>query len=111
MDIPAKEADIWNSIKNENMSASVAVKLLCEARDTGTRLSSRSLDLISIESETARTAYMNEMKDILYTQSTLITCMDTLKKDSDDVDGITLLVVGTESGRFLLRAHSVGQLC
>ena len=80
------------------MSAAAAVKRLCDARDTGTKLSARSVDLITLESEAARNAYVNEMKDILYTQSTLITCMDTLKKDSEDNDAITLLVVGTESG-------------
>ena len=64
----------------------------------GVKLSARSVDLITLESEAARAAYVNEMKDILYTQSTLITCMDTLNKDSEDFDSITLLVVGTESG-------------
>lgn len=100
MDIAQAESDIWNSIKSDNMNAATAVKRLCDARDTGIRLSARSVDLITLESEAARNAYVNEMKDILYTQSTLITCMDTLKKDSEDYDGITLLVVGTESGNF-----------
>jgi Bardet-Biedl syndrome 1 protein len=98
VDIHPREADIWNAVKSENMNATTAVKQLCEARDAGTRLSARSLDLIALESEAARTAYVNDMKDILYTQSTLITCMDTLKKDSEDYDSLTLLVVGTESG-------------
>lgn len=98
MDIPAREVEIWNSIKNDNINATAAVKQLCDARDAGTPLSARSLDLISLESEAARVAYVNEMKDILYTQNTLITCMDTLQKDSEDYDAITLLVVGTESG-------------
>lgn len=99
VDIAQAESDIWNSIKNENMNAATAVKRLCEARDSGTKLSARSVDLITLESETARNAYVSEMKDILYTQSTLVTCMDTLKKDSEDYDAITLLVVGTESGK------------
>jgi hypothetical protein len=98
VEIPAVEVDIWNSIKNDDLTASGAVKKLCEARDTGTRLSARSVDLITLESEAARIAYVAEMKDIMYTQSTLVTCMETLKKDSDDIDAITLLVVGTEAG-------------
>ena len=98
MDIARAEADIWSSIKNEGLSSVTAVKQLYETRDAGTKLSARSLDLLALESEAARTAYVNEMKDIIYTQSTLITCMDTLQKDSEDYDAITLLVVGTESG-------------
>jgi len=102
VDIPSAEVSIWDSIKSDSLSASAAVKKLCEARDAGVKLSARSVDLITLESEAARAAYVNEMKDILYTQSTLITCMDTLNKDSEDFDSITLLVVGTESGQIFV---------
>ena len=36
------------------------------------------------------------MKNVAYQQLTLITAMDTLKKDSDDLDALTMLVVGTD---------------
>ena len=36
------------------------------------------------------------MKNVLYQQLTLITAMETLKKDSDDMDALTLLVIGTK---------------
>ena len=34
------------------------------------------------------------MKNVTYQQLTLITSMETLKKDSDDADALTLLVIG-----------------
>ena len=35
------------------------------------------------------------MKNVAYQQLTLITSMEILKKDSDDLDALTLLVIGT----------------
>lgn len=102
VDIASAEVEIWNKIKNENLSPSTAIKKLCEARDKGTRLSARSLDLIALDSDEARADYVHDMKDVLFTQSTLITCMETLRKDSDDADSITLLVVGTEAGQLYI---------
>lgn len=43
----------------------------------------------------ARSNYIQEMKNVVYQQLTLITSMETLKKDSDDMDALTLLVIGT----------------
>lgn len=38
------------------------------------------------------------MKNLQLQQQTLITCMEVLKKDSDEPDSVSLLVVGTENG-------------
>mmetsp|Transcript_13797 Transcript_13797/g.22981 ORF Transcript_13797/g.22981 Transcript_13797/m.22981 type:complete len:603 (+) Transcript_13797:119-1927(+) len=99
VDISPVEEDIWSSIKTDSLTVATAVKRLVEARDSGVRLSARSMDLITLDSDAARAAYLADMKDIMYAQSTLITCMEVLKKDTEDGDGITLLVVGTEAGQ------------
>ena len=53
-------------------------------------------ELLSFDSDSlARSNYILEMKNVLYQQLTLITAMETLKKDSDDMDALTLLVIGT----------------
>lgn len=44
------------------------------------------------------------MKGVAYQQFTLITCMETLNKDKEDIDGVSLLVVGTEAGQILILA-------
>jgi Ciliary BBSome complex subunit 1 len=54
------------------------------------------LELLSMDSNSqARSNYIQEMKNVAYQQLTLITSMETLKKDSDDMDALTLLVIGT----------------
>lgn len=55
-----------------------------------------------MQSDSDRLSFVNEAKDIPYSQYTLITCMDVLKKDSEDHDAITLLIVGTEAGQLLV---------
>ena len=35
------------------------------------------------------------MKHVALTQHTLITCMEVIKKNSDDIDAVGMLVVGT----------------
>jgi Bardet-Biedl syndrome 1 protein len=81
------------------MDASKAVELFQTARDNGVSLSPRSLDFMVLDNDDDRVAYMNEFKDVpINSQSTVITCMDLIKKDSENADAITLLIVGTESG-------------
>ena len=54
------------------------------------------LELLSMDSNSqAISNYIQEMKNVAYQQLTLITSMETLKKDSDDMDALTLLVIGT----------------
>lgn len=79
------------------MTTSAAIKRLSELRDNGTTLSSRSSELLSLESEMARSEFIDEVKDVTFVQQTVITCMDTVKKDSEEADALSMLVVGTES--------------
>jgi Bardet-Biedl syndrome 1 protein len=84
------------------MTPATAIARLIEARDTGIQISSRSFELLTIETDANRVAFINDMKDTNYVQQTLITCMETLKKENEDLDGISLLVVGTEAGAILI---------
>ena len=80
----------------DSIDDKTAVKLLSEARDSGVQLSARSTELLSFDSDSiGRTNFIMEMKNVNYQQLTLITAMDTLRKDSDDLDALTMLVVGT----------------
>lgn len=101
IDIPPVEVDIWADLKADGLTSAQAVKKLSEARDAGIVLSSRSVELLSL-SDREQHAFVSEHKDAPYSQYTLITCMDVLKKDSDDADAMTLLIVGTESGHLLI---------
>jgi len=59
------------------------------------------MDLVALDGEDnmqACTEFVERMKASANVQQTLITCMDVLKKDSEEPDAISLIVVGTESG-------------
>jgi Bardet-Biedl syndrome 1 protein len=104
IEISQTESDIWKDIKADKIDDKAVFKLLTEARDSGVVLSSRSTELLSSEQDSTarRSSFINEMKNVEYQQLTLITCMETLKKDSEEPDALTLLVVGTEAGQLLI---------
>jgi Bardet-Biedl syndrome 1 protein len=105
IDIAQAEAEIWNDFRADAIDVGTAVKHLTEARDGGTMLSARSSELLSIENEAERLVFALEMKSVQYQQQTTITTMEVLKKESDDVDSISMLVVGTEAGDVLILPH------
>lgn len=91
------------------MDAESAYSSLQAARDAGVALTARSLDFIMIENPTMRADFVAEMADVNYSQQTLITCVETLKRDSDDADAVTLPVVGTEAGHVYILPADPGQ--
>lgn len=104
IEISEVESAVWNDLKSNSVDIDNAVVRLTSARDAGVVLSGRSLDLISYPEVSgsqpkARQEYVNEMINQPYNQQTLITCMDTLKKHTEDADALSLLVVGTEAGQ------------
>lgn len=104
MEISPAETEVWTDLKMDLVDIPGAIQRLIAARDSGVVLTARSADLIGMDDESEagvakRTSFVNDMNVVVpYVQQTLITCMDVLKKDSDDSDAISLLVVGTESG-------------
>ncbi len=103
MELSKTETDIWTELKAGTLSGNDAVAQLAEAREKGTFLSSRSIDLLCMENDPMRQAFIEEMKESpSFLQLTIITCMDIMKRDSEDLDAITLLVVGTEAGQLLI---------
>ena len=100
VDILAEELQIWNDLFNNNINISGGIKRLTEIRDRGMRLSSRSAELLSLLDD-QRLQFVEDVRNVPFTQQTLITCMDTMKKDQEDADAINVLIVGTELGQIL----------
>lgn len=92
------ESEIWEGLRSGGLSPSEGATQLCEARDTGTTLCSLSLDYIMLDNEDKRSNFIEETQNAQLHQQTLLTCMEVLKKDSDDPEAVGLLVAGTESG-------------
>eukprot|EP00603_Paraphysomonas_imperforata_P008422 CAMPEP_0114427968 /NCGR_PEP_ID=MMETSP0103-20121206/8665_1 /TAXON_ID=37642 ORGANISM="Paraphysomonas imperforata, Strain PA2" /NCGR_SAMPLE_ID=MMETSP0103 /ASSEMBLY_ACC=CAM_ASM_000201 /LENGTH=599 /DNA_ID=CAMNT_0001597133 /DNA_START=109 /DNA_END=1908 /DNA_ORIENTATION=- len=98
VEISEVENRVWDALRSDNITPSEGASQLCEARDTGTQLSSFSLDYIILENEQKRATYIDETRNHELEQLTLLTCMEVLKKDSDEPEAMSLLVVGTEEG-------------
>jgi len=104
IEVAAAEANVWSDLKSGALSGADAVRRLTELRDQGTTLTARSSELVSIPSEEKRASFIkNSMsKDGAYVQHTLITCMETLKSDSDDAASASHLVIGTENAEIII---------
>jgi hypothetical protein len=53
---------------------------------------------IPIQNEQNRTSFIDENRNQPLQQQTLLTCLEVLKKDSDEQEAMSLLVAGTENG-------------
>lgn len=82
-----------------------AVEQLTTLRDTTTtRLSSRSLDLLAFsdDDEVRRRTWATEQCSVPHIQQSVVTCLNTIKKDSDATDALSSLVIGTENGQVFI---------
>jgi Bardet-Biedl syndrome 1 protein len=97
IELSSGEIDIWNQMRNGSIVGPEGIKALTDLREAGTPLSSRSVELLSLDTAAAN-SFVYDQKDIPLQQNTVITCMDVLKKDSEEHDAVCVLVVGTEAG-------------
>ena len=79
-----------------------AVQALASARDKGVALSSRSLDLLGLENPAQRSAYVDATKKVPLKQLSVVTCMEIIRQDREDLDAVSSLVIGTEARDILL---------
>ena len=102
VDLSPEEDGIWQLLKNGKVSEQEAVERLKEMRDNGIRLSGRSLRVVSMESLHEQRDFISTNKDEPYVFQTSITCMEEIKKDSEETNAVNHLVVGTESGLLII---------
>lgn len=101
-DIHETEKQVWKEIKDGSVTTSQAYDKLSEARDGGITMSSRSLELLSVAEPEKQEAFVAKYKDQPLVQKTVITCMETVRKDSEDENSISRLVIGTENQTLLI---------
>lgn len=100
--LAAAEADVWTRLSSGHADIGGAVEQLVTMRDAGTALSTRSVDLINTEDAAERRALVETWKGAPLNQQTVITCMEVVKKNMDEDDALSQLVIGTESGAVLI---------
>mmetsp|Transcript_17510 Transcript_17510/g.47251 ORF Transcript_17510/g.47251 Transcript_17510/m.47251 type:complete len:581 (+) Transcript_17510:24-1766(+) len=102
MAMAPSEAEVWAKLNDNRMDVAQATDLLVSARDSGAALSTRSVDLINTEAPEERQALVDSLRDVPLAQQTVITCMEVLKKNMDEEDALSQLVIGTENGEVLI---------
>ena len=122
VDIDKQERDIWADLEAGRLDVAEAYvanrgrlplvvrspvcahsyEMLSVNRDSGMFLSSRSLDLLALESDEDRAAFVDKVKGTQLVQQTVITCMETLNKNVEGETAVSSLVIGTESRQVLV---------
>eukprot|EP00944_MAST-04C_sp_MAST-4C-sp1_P005002 g5002.t1 len=97
-----EEEDGQKSSNSSRINPDMVVQKLAEARDTGVPLTSRSHMLLSLSKPEERAEFIELSRKLPLKQQTVVTCMKTLKKDFDDNDAVSSLVIGTEAGTVLI---------
>ena len=102
--VHADEESVWADLRQGKVSVEDAKGRLATARDAGILLSSTSQELLALEAAEAQQAeeFVAEQKDRPLASQTVCTCMETLKKDLEEDDACSMLVVGTESGLVIM---------
>ena len=94
----AEEVSAWSDLHAGRLPIDDAKARLIAARDQGVQLGSASQELLTLEEEAAAVAFVEEQRSRDLTGQTVATCMETLKKDIEEDDAVSMLVVGTENG-------------
>eukprot|EP00736_Rhodelphis_marinus_P010114 Rmarinus@m.24802 len=102
LEADAREKAVWEELRLAKIDTAAAKERLEQARQDNIRLTSRSIDFLAIEDEATRNAFVEEYKNNPIVMHTVITCMETLKKDLEDDTGIASLVLGTETGHVMV---------
>ncbi|KAK3242964.1 Bardet-Biedl syndrome 1 protein [Cymbomonas tetramitiformis] len=102
VEIEQKETEIWGDLRSDKLDTQKAFDELSALRESGVGLTSRSLDLLAMEEVPAREAFVNGTKNTPLVQQTCITCMETIKKNMEEPDAVSCIVIGTEAQQLII---------
>jgi len=106
VELHKKESSIWANLKSAavitDIKPAVVTEELTAVRETGAQLSSRSTRYLALDDEDERLAFIEQHRHEHLVQKTVITCMETLAKDSEEQYHISRLVIGTETKKVLI---------
>jgi len=108
--VDQRETQVWTELFEGKIGVEDAREQLTTIRDAGTALTARSQELLGTEDVGAANTYIQDQKGKPLVRQTVVTCMETLKKDMDDDDAVSMLVVGTEAGQVLILEPSGTQV-
>lgn len=97
LELDPLEQEVWAQVKDGHIDAASLRDVLEGIRSkSGRPLSSRSLHFLSLDPQHVHD-FMTQHQGQPIRRQTVITCIATLKKSTADEDGVSCLVIGTES--------------
>ncbi|EKX46920.1 hypothetical protein GUITHDRAFT_70223, partial [Guillardia theta CCMP2712] len=94
--VSEEELNVWSCKEFMNACKVMIDGQLVSLQENGTNLTYQSSDLLSKETLEDRTLFIEQNQKVQPTHSTTITCMESIKKNSDDETATSCLVVGAE---------------
>ena len=96
------EQAAWTALHKGKATVDETKAALTTARDAGVQLTSTSQDLLAIDDPTECAFFVGEQRERPLAAQTVCTCMESLKKELEEDDAVSMLVVGTEAGDILV---------
>jgi len=93
-----REVDLWDQAAKDQLDGPGLQREIVRIRDSGVALTSRSLDLLLLESVQAMEEFILATRGQKLSRANPITCMTTVRKDKATPKGPCQLIVCTELG-------------
>lgn len=100
VELEAGEADVWRQV--ETMEPTEMRNALKSAHASGTKLSTRSLAMLPMQDQDQLRAHVQRFSNVPPSIDTVITCMVSMPKSSEEPDAVSTLVIGTESRKVII---------
>jgi Bardet-Biedl syndrome 1 protein len=97
IEISSEEIKVWEDLKENRINIDEACTFLGSLRDSEITISARSAELLSYDKENEKIEYLESVMDIPIIQTTSITCLGVVYKDSELETGCSMLIIGTEN--------------
>ncbi|KPA86510.1 putative Bardet-Biedl syndrome 1 protein-like (BBS1-like protein 1) [Leptomonas pyrrhocoris] len=96
--IDAQESSIWNSLAEGVLTVDDGVAKLEALLDSGVQTSSRTLELLLLDTAEERSDFVMRMRAVPLIQMDVVTCMASIPCSATEAEGRSCLVIGTEAG-------------
>ncbi|KAG5467559.1 hypothetical protein CUR178_01203 [Leishmania enriettii] len=93
-----KELVIWQELATDVVTVEKAVEGLESLLDGGVQTSSRTMELLLMETLEARSDFIARMRSVPLIQMDVVCCLSSIPLNSLEEGGMSVLVVGTEAG-------------
>ncbi|KAG5492304.1 hypothetical protein GH5_01221 [Leishmania sp. Ghana 2012 LV757] len=93
-----KELAIWQELATDVVTVEKAVEGLESLLDGGVQTSSRTMELLLMETLEERSDFIARMRSVPLIQMDVVCCLSSIPLNSLDEGGTSVLVVGTEAG-------------